>query len=387
MVNSQPPLEEDALLNLVIDECIANPKNLIVLPPNYHRDNHLDDGPGVYPIDVPVDLVNKSAQKAPQAYMRIPEMPPIDLNHHYPGWGVVYFGVILPRVQEGVYQLPTEEEAQKVAITQLSKAAVIEYLQKGGHENPFKEIQRMQWLGDNHHVLGIVEALHDEEYLYIIMPYCEGGSLVDWIFDRRDHIHEAFGGLAAVYLNLLENLEYLHSNGVCHRDLSPDNCMVLHNGRIVLADLAMSFRIPPGGTTTRIGEGFFGKPAYLPPEVVSGYHYFGASLCDLWGSAVILFNLVTGEMAWQKSLPNDIRFRYLVLAKGLSRTPMNERTIEILDQEPATSGLRSLAEKCVDLNPTVADLLEGILKLDPNQRWDKDQAKNCLWLEAFRELG
>jgi len=364
----------------MIDECISRPQNLVVLPPDYHH--HEDAGVR----DVTVDVVNKNPHKALRAYMRIHEMPPVDLSHHYPGWGMVYFGVIIPRVGEGVYQLPTRETAQKVAIKRLSKVAVLEYLQKGGNENPFKEIQRQQWLGDNRHVLSLVEALHDEEYLYIIMPYCEGGDLVDWIFHKRDRIHENFGGFAAIYLNLLENLEYLHLHGVCHRDLSPDNCMVLGNGRIVFVDFAMSFLIPPGDLTFKIGRGFFGKPAYLPPEIVSGYSYFGAKVCDLWGLAVILFNLVTGEIAWQRSLPNDVRFRYLVLAKGLSRVPMNERMIEILD-EPVVSDLRNLAEQCVNLDPAVSDLLEGILRLDPNQRWNTSQAKHCPWLEAFRNLG
>lgn len=384
MVHHQPPLEE--IEGVVIDECITNPQNLVILPHDYRQQSREDPGHHNIVYNMTVDVLNINQQKAPQAYMRIQEMPPIDLGHHYPEWGTVYFGIILPRVGEGIYHLPTEKTAQKVAIKRLSRASVNEYLQRGGNENPYKEIQRMQWLGDNKHVLGLVEALQDEKYLYIIMPYCEGGSLADWSFNKRDRIHEQFGGFAAVYLNLLENIEYLHSNGVCHRDLSPDNCMVLGNGRIVFVDLAMSFRIPPGDLTTKIGRGFFGKTAYLPPEVVSGFHYFGARACDLWGSAVILFNLVTGELAWKKSLPNDLRFNYLVVAGGLSRIPVNERTIELLDREPAVSELRRLAEKCLDLNPSVSDLLEGILKLDPNQRFDTNQVKKNLWLEAFRQL-
>jgi len=376
----QPPLEENIFQDIVVDECITNPQHVIVLPPENSANANTV-------CNVPVDVVNINPHNVQHAYMRIQEIPPIDLGHHYPGWGCVYFGVILPMIQEGVFRLPAEEKAQKVAIKRLSKAAVGAYLEKGGNENPFKEIQRMQWLGDNQHVLGLVEALHDDAYLYIIMPYCEGGTLVQWIFEKRDQIGEQFGGVAAVFLNILENVEYLHQNGVCHRDLSPDNCMVLGNGRIVFNDLAMSFRIPPGDLTTRIGKGFFGKPAYLPPEIVSGFHYFGARVCDLWSSAVILFNLVTGEIAWQKSLPSDLRFQYLVMAGGLSRISMNERTIEILANEPSTSNLRSLAEKCMDLNPAVSDLLEGVLKLDPNQRWNANQVRNCLWLEAFRQLG
>eukprot|EP00536_Pseudo-nitzschia_multiseries_P007533 jgi/Psemu1/18154/gm1.18154_g len=321
-----------------------------------------------------------------QAYMRIEEVAPVDLNHHRPGWGMIYFGVVLPKTTShaGVFQMPKPEEAERVAIKRLSKEVVREHLAVGGRENPYKEIQRMQWLGDNHHVLGLVEVLQDTDYLYIITPYCEGGNLVQWIFQKWDSLGEHFESFASIYLNILENMDYLHRNGVCHRDLSPDNCMVLGNGRIVFNDLAMSFRIPTGDMTT--GTTFYGKTSYLPPEVVSSFHYYGAKACDLWSSAVILFNLVTGEVGWDVSLPSDLRFRYLVMAKGLSRVSVNEQTAEILDNEPAASNLRILAEKCIDINPNVSDLLEGVLRLDPNQRWDTSNVHSCIWVEAARQL-
>lgn len=387
----QPPLRENFEHNLVINDCITNPKNLIVLPPEYDDSVEFEK----YKNFVPIEVVKfKNPEKT---YMRINEIAEIDLSHHYQGWGVIYFGVILPRKdvpghdEKTIFQMPSSNLAKRVAIKKLSKNVVNEYLQRGGNENPYKEIQRMQMYGDNHHVLSLYEALHDEDFLYIIMPYCDGGNLANWIFsEKRLSIHEHFlGGFAAVYLNLLENIKYLHRHGICHRDLSPDNCAVL-NGRIVLIDFAMSFRIPSnndGSTTmTTNTRDFFGKTAYLPPEIVSGFHYFEATVCDLWSSVIILFNLLTGEIAWETSLPHDVRFRYLVLAGALSRMPVNERTVEILADEPVTSSLRLLAEKCLDLNPNVADLLGGVLKLDPNQRWKTQQVQNCLWLEAFRQL-
>mmetsp|Transcript_9022 Transcript_9022/g.18916 ORF Transcript_9022/g.18916 Transcript_9022/m.18916 type:complete len:320 (+) Transcript_9022:16-975(+) len=309
-----------------------------------------------------------------------------DSGSHNP-WGIVYFGVVLPKVREGVFQLPPEEKPQRVAIKRLSRAPVIDYVERGGNENPFREIQRMRWLGDNHHVLGIIEALYDENFFYIIMPYCEGGSLWDWIIQKRDRIHDELGGFAAIYSNILENVEYLRRNGVCHRDLSPDNCMVLGNGRIVFIDLAMSFRIPLCNLTTNTG--FYGKPPYLPPEIVSGFSYFEATGCDLWSSVVILFNLVTALIPWSVPLPTDRGFCYLVLAGGLSRVEMNERATFTLDDddEAVTLRLRQLAERCEVLNPAVSAILQGVLTLDPNRRWDSSEVHNSLWLEAFRHLG
>lgn len=363
----QHPLPEEHFdRDSLADRCVTNPPYTRVYGENS--------------IGVHVDVVSDR-----QGYMRVEGTQPINLDYHSPGWGMIYIGVILRDFKEHHYVTPNEGEAQKVVIKRLSKAVVNAYLGRGGNENPWKEIQRMKWLGDNRHVLGLVEALQDDEYLYIITPYCEGGDLAELSFRRRDRIEGLCGGFAAVYHNILENIEYLHRHGVCHRDLSPDNCLVLGNGRIVFNDLAMSFRIPSGDLTTRIGN--FGKIPYLPPEVVvPDQPCFGATACDLWSSIVILFNLVTGEFAWERSLPTDLRFRYLVMAGGLSRFATNERAVEILADYPEMADVKKLAEKCMVLNPCVSGLLNGVLKWDPQERWNTTQVRDCIWLQAFRAL-
>jgi hypothetical protein len=51
-------------------------------------------------------------------------------------------------------------------------------LQEGYQEHPFREIHRLQTMGDDIHVLSIVEALQDRHYLYIVTPWCDGGGSV-----------------------------------------------------------------------------------------------------------------------------------------------------------------------------------------------------------------
>lgn len=47
-------------------------------------------------------------------------------------------------------------------------------------EDPMKEISTMQFLGlQNIHILGLIEVLQDEDYIYAVMPYCRGGDLLD----------------------------------------------------------------------------------------------------------------------------------------------------------------------------------------------------------------
>jgi serine/threonine protein kinase len=378
----QDPLPETQ--GPVLEEAITKPQ-VWVIPPN-------ETEPQLQTIDViKADNIhrNNPTQNA-QAYMRIPTMARKNLDHHAPKWGCVYFGVILPQVSPGVFQAPTAEQAQLVAIKRLKKSVVDDCLAQGRRENPYKEIQRMQTLGDNLHVLGCLEALVDtkNDFLYIIMPYCEQQSLAEWI-PWNQGVSE--GQAQAVFSQIISSIVYLHDRGICHRDLSPDNCMI-YNGRVVLIDLAMSFQIPvhpPGsGSSPTTPMGGFGKPAYLPPEVVMNLA-FDAKSCDLWSSIVVLFNLLTGELLYRVPVPQDLSFRYFIQAGGVSSTPQNERTVEILldladDDEDSSSRqeLWNKAQKCLGLSPEVLELLQGVLQVTPHNRWTEHQVETCLWMTS-----
>lgn len=385
-IQIEPPGEETVPAR--IGNCVTRPQNVTVLP--HHEGHGMDQNH-----EFTVDVMN-TAPESTQAYIRIQSKQAISLDHHAPGWGVVYFGVIVTKVPEGKFQCPPPNEVRRVAIKRLSRAVVNDCLRLGRHENPYKEIQRAQTLGDNIHVLGVIEALQDEEYLYIIMPYCERKSLAEWIpWGRGIPEHTA----ASIYQNILENLLYCREHGICHRDLSPDNCMVL-NGRVVFNDLAMSFRIPPSGYVTPMGG--FGKPHYLPPEVCYDLP-FSPTACDLWSSAVILFNLVTGEFAFEMPCAENVLFCYLVLARGVSTTPINEQLIERLEtqaQIQPQSGrsadstgqeriakLRRIAQKCTGLSPAIKDLIGGILKMDPLERLTTHQALETPWMQQQQQDG
>ena len=154
---------------------------------------------------------------------------------------------------------------------------------------------------------------------------------------------------------------------------------MIYKGRVVFTDLAMAFRIPPSGYVVPMGG--FGKPAYLPPEVFYNLP-FDAYACDLWSSAVILFNCLVGEIMYEFPSPSNILFRYLILAKGLSNTPVNERTVEILmEADPADrSSLQSIAGKCMTLNPNILKLLEGMLRVSSQERLTMEDINRSAWM-------
>jgi serine/threonine protein kinase len=314
-----------------------------------------------------IDIVRRDNPK--QAYRILPSREKKNLDHHAPGWGFVEFGIVLRRLAEGVYQMPHPDTVEYVAIKRLNRKVVDHSLTQGKRENPYKEIYRMQVLGDNIHVLGCIEALQDENYLYIIMPYCEQESLVEWIPWKQGFPEER---ARQVFQQVLENIIYLRQHGVCHRDLSPDNCMI-YKERVVFTDLAMSFRIPLA-TSFVTPLGGFGKPAYLPPEVYYNLP-FDAFGCDLWSSVVILFNLLTGEILYREPIPSDINFRYFILARGISQTPANERTVEVLMglEGAEQTALWKIASRCLHLSPEVLEILDQVLRVAMQERWTTDE--------------
>ena len=385
----------------VIEDGITSPFGVTVIP--YEPDFDGDDGDDqMEEEEIQVDVMRTVDPQ--RAYVRIPTKPVRSLDHHGQGWGCVYFGYVVHRVPGGggsdaasipTFQAPTPDTVQYVAIKRLRKAVVQRYLKVGGHENPYVELGRMQQYGDNIHVLGCLEALQDETFLYIITPYCEIGSLVDCIpWQQRGMILE---DQARMYFEqLLENVRYLQERGICHRDLSPDNCMV-YRGRLVLTDLAMSFRVPQPregengqGPVMVKPRGWYGKRSYLPPEVWIGWP-FDPYACDLWSSILVLFNLLTGEFLYEEPTPENIKFKYFVLARGLSRTPMNEQLMEMLMtemnnvREKERDTIDRTIRKILQLSPEVRELLENVFKMTPHERWTLVQVEECTWIQQYRQ--
>jgi serine/threonine protein kinase len=343
-----------------------------------------------------------------QAYAAI-DRDPIQLTHRHPEWGCLTFMLVLPRCStasntnnRGVGSGATgtisflavpPEEAQYVAVKRLKKSIVHAYLNAGGEENPYKEVARMQELGDNEHVLRCIECLEDDNYLYIVTPRgCAEGTLRDTIswfnpdapLVDHDRVH-------AIFRKLLRILRYLLRHRIHHHDLSPDNFLFLTPDNLVVFDLALSVRLPqnPAPTSGLCGYhrgllpplGNFGTYAWMCPEVYANETCYDGVQMDLYAVGVILYNLLTNQVLYERPVSADIGYAYFVQAAGLSSTPMNERTVHILQvlrglaEGEGDGSYRHLMQGLIDkatahlnLSPEAIDLLERILAADPIDR-------------------
>ncbi len=87
-----------------------------------------------------------------------------------------------------------------------------------------------------------------------------------------------------------------HSAGVIHRDLKPENVLVARDGRILLTDFGIARALAVGDAGRTLGS-VVGTPAYMAPEQVEGKRDLDAR-CDLYALGAMLFELLTGRVAW-----------------------------------------------------------------------------------------
>lgn len=130
---------------------------------------------------------------------------------------------------------------------------------------------------------------------FVVYELLEGGELFDLIAE--------FGGvserIARYYCHqMVEGLEYLHSHGVCHRDMKPENILLDSNFNLKIADFGWS----KAGLVCETQQ--VGTKNYMPPETISGSYYSGSSI-DLFSAAIILFIILTGHPPFGTAVSSD----------------------------------------------------------------------------------
>ena len=90
-------------------------------------------------------------------------------------------------------------------------------------------------------------------------------------------------------IEMLQTLTYLHRRGVIHRDLKPDNVMVV-NGHVKLLDFGLAL---VRDATTQQNQGVAGTIAYIAPEVVKGGN--ASEVSDLYSVGMIAYEIFVGH--------------------------------------------------------------------------------------------
>ncbi|CAI2359090.1 unnamed protein product [Moneuplotes crassus] len=212
----------------------------------------------------------------------------------------------------------------------------------GSYHTCISEIDTLKKV-DHPNVVKVFEIFQDSKRLYIVMEYCTGKELFDFVVERTKVEEKS---ASYIIKQLLKIIKYLNSLKICHRDIKPENILIdPDNLNIKLIDFGLSTYFKNSSRlTTKLGT-----PYYVAPEVLLGNY---GKECDMWSVGIISHILLTGCPPFQgESLPEIYN--------------------EILNEK-----LKLYRSDWVDLSPDSLDFIKLILRKSPQRRLTPDKALN-----------
>src|SRR5262245_23008943 len=136
-------------------------------------------------------------------------------------------------------------------------------------------------------IAAIYDYGEDPDIAYIVMELVNGKSLFQHM---QEQAHFSMKEIGEIIRQLLDGLEYAHSQGVIHRDIKPSNLLVNDDGRLKISDFGIA-RID-SSTLTQVGE-IMGSPGYMAPEQFLGIDIDACS--DIYSVGIIAYELLVGK--------------------------------------------------------------------------------------------
>ena len=198
------------------------------------------------------------------------------------GFGITYLGI---DKLYGNKVAIKEYYPQKIAMRKAQYEDKNNY--NKGKKRFLDEAQVMARFNKNEGIVKILDFFEANNTAYIVMEYLEGITLKQYL-GKYGVIQ--FRNLIEMMLPLLEALIEIHSQGLIHRDISPDNIMVQHNSKLKLMDFGAARDYTESGNKSLT---VILKPGYAPPEQYQTHGVQGP-WTDIYALCATIYKCLTG---------------------------------------------------------------------------------------------
>ena len=150
-----------------------------------------------------------------------------------------------------------------------------------------------------HHVnvVSVYKIIETEEDYFMVMEYCKLGELFDYIVKKKRLDEEE---ASAFFYQLINGVEYIHSQGYAHRDLKPENLLLTEDKVLKIIDFGLSHEF----SEDQFLKTKCGSPSYAAPEIISMPNYNGFKI-DIWCCGIILYAMLCGYLPFDEDSDDD----------------------------------------------------------------------------------
>lgn len=192
----------------------------------------------------------------------------------------------LRKIGEGTYGQALLVERERDKSEFICKIINLKTSSDKEKENAAKEVKLLSYLR-HPYIVRYKESFLEEKSLYILMEYCEGGDLDQYITQVRKQ-----GGtipedqILRWLTQAILALKHMHEKHILHRDLKSSNFFLGKKQTLRVGDFGIAKEL---ASTVALAKTQIGTPYYLSPEVCQGKNYSYAS--DIWSLGCVLHEL------------------------------------------------------------------------------------------------
>lgn len=158
----------------------------------------------------------------------------------------------------------------------------------------FFDESRMLYASAHPNVVQIHYACEDADHIYLAMPYYQKGSLKSLITGQHMTVRE----IIAAACQVLSGLHNIHSKGLIHFDIKPDNILLSNRGEAMLSDFGLAKQTNFAGVAAQ--DRLYGK--MMPPEAFSTDHF--DNTFDIFQFGMTLYRMCNGNSAFYEQFAN-----------------------------------------------------------------------------------